>query len=189
MMMKKWMAVLLALAMMLCFAGCGSETTDTPVSAQTPAEETAEPENELSFPVTVRLENSDELMNFIDCINSGTAVTYENVMEENGQQITYTLTYNGMSCLLEASMMQDGEELTASDYVAQFGMAPLKLMYTDMFGGFDEAAYVAKLESMGLSMWMDSSREALDENLCIVYAVLSQGSLIVFDYYVNTPVG
>lgn len=188
-MMKKWTAVLLALAMMLCLAGCGGETVQTPVSEQTPTEDTATSESELSFPVTVRLENSDELMNFINCINSGTAVTYENVMEENGQSITYTLTYNGMSCLLEASMVQDGEEITASDLVAQFGMAPLKLMYTDMFGGFDEAAYVAKLESMGLSMWMDSSREALDENLCIVYAVLSQGAFIVFDYYVNSPVG
>ncbi len=188
-MMKKWMAVLLALAMMLCFVGCGSEAADTPVAENTPVEESAAAESELSFPVTVRLENSDELMNFINCINSGTAVTYENVMEENGQAITYTLTYNGMSCLLEASVVQDGEEITASDYVAQFGMAPLKLMYTDMFGNFDEAAYVAKLESMGLSMWMDSSREALDENLCIVYAVLSQGALIVFDYYVNTPMG
>lgn len=189
-MMKKWMTVLLALAMMLCFVGCGSDAADAPVADNVPVEETAAPESELSFPVTVRLENSDELLNFINCINSGTPVTYENVMDENDQEITYRLAYDGQACMIEATMMQDGEEVTASSLVAQFGMLPMTMVYTNMFGGFDEAAYEAQLENMGLSLWLGASREALDENLYIVYALLPTGTPVVFDYFVNSaPVG
>ncbi len=178
-MMKKLTALLLAATMLLCLTGCGQATEESVGGAVTfdelthtlgyAVQQEEQAAEELSLPVTFKLDNSPELLDFMTAVNEGRATTYTNTLNEYGvggvlEEVTYTIDFDGQSAYI---IRKAGDEVSAPMAIAQFGMGELAKACVNMLGGFDQALFEQMIHALELDY--PGSEEVLDRALDSVF--------------------
>lgn len=199
-MMKKITAVLLAAAMLLCFTGCETapeeqvggvltfdELTNTLGYA---IQQTEQAVDELSLPVTFKLDNSEELLDFMLAISENRPCTYTNTLQEIGvggvlEDVTYTVDYDGASAYITREV---NGEVTGPVAIAQFGMALLANACQDMLGNFDQALFEQMIDVLDVEYWYKQYPYHMLYGVNAVIAVTADGQYVVFDYYFDKSV-
>lgn len=200
-MMKKLMAVVLAVTMLLAMTGCAGapeepvggtltfdELTDMlGVSAQQPEQAT----DGLSLPVSFKLTNSPELLDFMQAVTEGRTVTYTNTLKELGadgtfEEVTYTVEFDGAA----AYITREGKDgVTGPTPIVQFGMGMLAQACQDMAGNFDQALFAQMMSAMNMDYWFKYYPYHMLYGVNAVLAVTADGQYVVFDYYFDSSVG
>ena len=197
-MMKKFLAGVIAVAMLIMMVGCTDapeepvggvltfdELTDVlGVSAQQPEQTTSDP----SLPVTFRLGNKAELLDFMSAITENRPVTYSNTLREYGaggvlEEVTYTIEYDGASAYVTR---QTKDEVTAPMPIVQFGMAMLAKACQDMTGNFDPALFGQMMSAINMDYWYKYYPYHMLYGVNAVIAVTADGQYVVFDYYFDS---
>ncbi len=199
-MMKKMTAVLVAVAMLVCFAGCKTapeepvggvltfdELTDTLGYA---TQETEQATGELSLPVTFKLDNSAELLDFMQAVTENRPITYTNTLNEIGvggtiEEVTYTIEYDGAAAYITREV---NGEVTGPTAIAQFGMGLLAQACQNMLGGFDQALFEQMIQVLELDYWYKNYPYHMVYGVNAVIAVTTDGQYVVFDYYFDKSV-
>ncbi len=154
--MKKVLALVIATAMMLSFAGCGAApeeevlTLDDYMDAFGVSEQTPESEDKpLSFEMIYKYENNPELVAFIrSLLVEGKPASCDRVIEQENMKMDYHLEYDGKAITFDYIFFEDGKEVERNTLAAQsFGLAP-----ADMFG----LTYAVCLVVNGQSLQIDT---------------------------------
>ena len=199
-MMKKVMAGVLAMVILLAMTGCAQspeepvsgtltfdELTDLlGVSAQQPVPET----DGLSLPVSFKLANSAELLDFMQAVTENRAVTYTNTLKEFGadgvfEDVTYTVEFDGAA----AQITREGKDgVTGPVPIVQFGMGMLAQACQDAQGNFNQALFEQMMSAMNMDYWFKYYPYHMLYGVNAVLAVTADGQYLVFDYYFDSSV-
>lgn len=197
-MMKKLMAAVLAVTMLLAMTGCAGEpeepvggvltfdelTDMLGVSAQQ-SEQTADGP---TLPVTFCLSNKAELLDFMQAVTENRPVTYSNTLKEYGaggvlEEVTYTVEYDGASAYV-TRQTKDG--VSDPMPVVQFGMAMLAQACQDTAGNFDAVLFGQMMSTLDMDYWYKYYPYHMLYGVNAVIAVTADGQYIVFDYYFDS---
>ena len=149
-MMKKWIAVLAVLCIVLGMSGCAATdvTPATPEDTAVSEEAVKEPLTQLT--ATVRVYNSEEINTFIQTVTAMQPATYTNTRTVNGEKTTYTVIYEG-SETLEARVVTKTAE-TEYEQTGTLFLSPYYAFFPDATGmNLDAVSYMAALDELGLT--------------------------------------
>lgn len=199
-MIKKIVAGVLAVVMLTAMTGC-TETPEEPVSGTLTFDELTDmlgvsaqqPEqtiDELSLPVSFKLTNSPELLDFMQAVTENRPVTYTNTLKEFGadgvlEDVTYTVEYDGASAYI-TRQAKDG--VTGATPIVQFGMGMLAQACQDMAGNFDQALFEQMMSALNMDYWFKYYPYHMLYGVNAVIAVTADGQYLVFDYYFDSSV-
>lgn len=199
-MMKKITAALLAAAMLLCLTGCQAAPEESVSGVLTfdeltntlgyATQQPAQPTDGLSLPVTFRLDNRAELLDFMSAVTQNQPVTYTNTLNEftvGGvlEEVTYTVEYDGTAAYVTR---EANGEVSGPFMVAQFGLSLLANACQNMLGGFDQALFEQMIDALDVEYWYKNYPYHMLYGINAVLAVTTDGQYIVLDYYFDKSV-
>lgn len=199
-MMKKWLAVLTAVAMLLCFAGCGTAPSEEKPDVGESSSETEALTYEellellgmaggsgssLTLPVNWTVYNSEELTSFMQAVTFQQPTEYTNTLNEYAadgtiQEVTYTVNYDGASATVTRTV--DGA-MPQTAQIAQFGMMLLANACVDATGSFDQMLFAQQMELLDMSLLFEQYPYYMLYGVNAVVALTTEGQYVVFDYY------
>ena len=199
-MIKKVLAGVLAATMLLAMTGC-AETPEEPVSGTLTFDEltdllgvsTQQAEQTtdgLCLPVSFKLTNSPELLDFMQAITEGRAITYTNTVKKltadgTFEDVTYTVEFDGAA----AYVTREGTDgVTDPAPIVQFGMGMLAQACQDMAGNFDQVLFEQMMSAMDMDYWFKYYPYHMLYGVNAVIAVTSDGQYVIFDYYFDSSV-